>query len=66
MITLDPAEIAKVDTEALEANLDARAKVAFLKPIKIDYTPRHKMKGRGSAMKQVIVWSHFIVSGGFY
>lgn len=53
MITLEASEIAQVDTEALERSEAERAKILYLKPQKIEFTPRHKMKGKGSSMKKV-------------
>uniref|UniRef100_A0A914XMV2 WD repeat-containing protein 46 n=1 Tax=Plectus sambesii TaxID=2011161 RepID=A0A914XMV2_9BILA len=52
LITLEADDIAKVNTEALEAELERKAKVLYLKPEKIDYTPRHRMKGKSSAAKK--------------
>ncbi|CAJ0587374.1 unnamed protein product, partial [Mesorhabditis spiculigera] len=53
MITLDPDDIARVDTETLERKEDERKKSLLLgnrPPIK--FTPRHRMKGRGSALNK--------------
>lgn len=60
LITLDTSDIARVNTEALEAELERKAKVLYLKPQKIDYTPRHRMKGKSAATKKVSLPSLFL------
>ncbi len=44
MIALDTAQISKVDTETLEEKMEERAKLLYLKPEKIDFKPKHKVK----------------------
>lgn len=49
LITLDPNEIAGVDVPTLKEKIDAKKNVFFLKPPRIDFKSRHKMKGRGGS-----------------
>ncbi|XP_005095274.1 WD repeat-containing protein 46 [Aplysia californica] len=50
MITLD-SEIGKVDLQTAKELQEERNKKKYLKPDKIDFTPRHKMKGGSKASK---------------
>ncbi|XP_054727500.1 uncharacterized protein LOC129237099 [Anastrepha obliqua] len=51
LITLDPNEIAAVDVPTLQEKVDAKRALFHLKPPKIDFKSRHKMKGRGGSAK---------------
>lgn len=46
-IALDPQKIIEVDVPTLRDKMEARKKIIYLKPEKIDYQPRKKAKGRG-------------------
>jgi len=52
LITLNPDQIAEIDTEALEDKLAARHQKKSLKPAKIDFEPRSKTKGKGGTAKK--------------
>ncbi|CAJ0931275.1 unnamed protein product, partial [Mesorhabditis belari] len=53
MICLDPDEIARVDTESLEKAEEERKKsLLHVNKPAIKFTPRHKMKGKGSALNK--------------
>jgi len=52
LISLNPDQIAEIDTEALEDNLAERHKKKSLKPAKIDFEPRPKTKGKGGTAKK--------------
>ncbi|XP_004535068.1 probable U3 small nucleolar RNA-associated protein 7 [Ceratitis capitata] len=51
LITLDPNEISAVDVPTLQEKVDAKGALFHLKPPKIDFKSRHKMKGRGGSAK---------------
>ncbi|XP_039959614.1 WD repeat-containing protein 46 [Bactrocera tryoni] len=51
LITLDPNEISAVDVPTLQEKVDAKRALFHLKPPKIDFKSRHKMKGRGGSAK---------------
>ncbi|XP_067638737.1 uncharacterized protein [Eurosta solidaginis] len=51
LITLDPNEIAAVDVPTLQEKVDAKRALFHLKPPKLDFKSRHKMKGRGGSAK---------------
>jgi len=52
LITLNPDQIAEIDTETLEDKLAARHQKKSLKPAKIDFEPRPKTKGKGGTAKK--------------
>lgn len=47
LISLDPDQVASVDVPSLKDRLEAKRKLMFVKVPKIDFQPRHKMKGKG-------------------
>ncbi|XP_018800214.1 PREDICTED: WD repeat-containing protein 46 [Bactrocera latifrons] len=51
LITLDPNEISAVDVPTLQEKVDAKRSLFHLKPPKINFKSRHKMKGRGGSAK---------------
>lgn len=51
LITLNPNEISAVDVPTLQEKVDAKRALFHLKPPKIDFKSRHKMKGRGGSAK---------------
>ncbi|XP_060526060.1 WD repeat-containing protein 46 isoform X2 [Cylas formicarius] len=51
LITLDPTTIAEVDVVTLRDKVEAKKKLLYLKPPKINYEPRNKGKGKGGTVK---------------
>ncbi|XP_011181714.2 WD repeat-containing protein 46 [Zeugodacus cucurbitae] len=51
LITLNPNEISAVDVPTLQEKVDAKRSLFHLKPPKINFKSRHKMKGRGGSAK---------------
>ncbi|GMT24414.1 hypothetical protein PFISCL1PPCAC_15711 [Pristionchus fissidentatus] len=50
LISLDPNEINRVNTEALEEEIEKKKSVLWVKAPQIEFTPRHKMKGKGGGV----------------
>ncbi|CAH0547540.1 unnamed protein product [Brassicogethes aeneus] len=50
LITLQPTAIGEVDVASLKDKVEARNKLLFIKPKKIDYQPRNKAKGKGGTV----------------
>ncbi|GMR47949.1 hypothetical protein PMAYCL1PPCAC_18144, partial [Pristionchus mayeri] len=50
LISLDPNEINRVNTEALEEDIQKKQSVLWVKEPTIEFTPRHKMRGRGGGV----------------
>lgn len=53
MITLNPADINVVNEDKLDETLEYKAGVLRLKPDKVEYSGRRKMKGGKSATRRV-------------
>ncbi|KAL2719125.1 WD repeat-containing protein 46 [Vespula squamosa] len=52
LITLDPTAIAEVDVPKLKEKVEAKKKLLYIKPKKIDFKPRNtKAKGKGGTAK---------------
>uniref|UniRef100_A0A1B6LD25 BING4 C-terminal domain-containing protein n=1 Tax=Graphocephala atropunctata TaxID=36148 RepID=A0A1B6LD25_9HEMI len=51
MITLDPTTITEVDIPSLKDKLEAKKSLLFVKPPKIDFTPRKKAKRQGKSVQ---------------
>ncbi|XP_026480383.1 WD repeat-containing protein 46-like [Ctenocephalides felis] len=51
LITLDPNSIAEVDVPTLKDKIEAKKKLLFLKPPKVDYKPRNIGKRRGASVR---------------
>lgn len=49
-ITLDPTTIAGVDVQSLQDKIEAKKSFFYLKPPKIDFKSRRKMKGKGGSV----------------
>ncbi|KAL0893697.1 hypothetical protein ABMA27_013848 [Loxostege sticticalis] len=57
LITLNPFEITEVDVPSMQEQMEAKKKLLYVKPKKIDYTPRLKNKNKGKtniARKKII------------
>lgn len=49
LIALDPDQVASVDVPTLKDRMEAKRQLMFLKVPKVDFQPRHKMKGKGGS-----------------
>lgn len=63
LISLDPNQVASVDVPSLKDRLEAKRKLMFVKVPKLDFQPRHKMKGKGGGAnmaknKQIVREEH--------
>lgn len=50
LISLDPNEINRVNTDALEEEIEKKKSILWVKDAAIEFTPRHKMRGRGGGV----------------
>lgn len=50
LISLDPNEINRVNTEAMEEEIEKKKSILWVKNPAIEFTPRHKMRGRGGGV----------------
>ncbi|CAH2074388.1 unnamed protein product, partial [Iphiclides podalirius] len=57
LITLDPFDVMAVDVPSLQEQMEARKKLLHLKPKNIDFTPRHKNKGKSNIARKKIIKS---------
>ncbi|KAL6739238.1 hypothetical protein Aduo_012714 [Ancylostoma duodenale] len=48
LIGLDPKDITRVNEDLLEKEMEDRKKILYVRPVQIEYTPKHKMRGRGT------------------
>lgn len=62
LISLDPNEINRVNTAALEEEIEKKKSILWVKDPAIEFTPRHKMRGRGGGVDGARVKQ--IVKGG--
>ncbi|XP_013394449.1 WD repeat-containing protein 46-like isoform X2 [Lingula anatina] len=53
MISLDTGALGKIDTKTLQEKIEERNKLLFLKPQKIDFEPKYKMKGKSKGKKHI-------------
>ena len=55
MITLDTSALARVDEDTLEERLFERAKILYVRPEVVKFTPRHKAKRKkGTKVRRFI------------
>ncbi|CAB3251804.1 unnamed protein product [Arctia plantaginis] len=57
LITLNPFDITEVDVPSMQEQMEAKKKLLYLKPKKMDFTPRNKKKLKGKsfiARKKII------------
>ncbi|KAL4714009.1 hypothetical protein ACJJTC_008363 [Scirpophaga incertulas] len=55
LITLNPFEITQVDVPSMKEQIEAKKNLLYLKPKKIDYTPRNKNKGKNNIARKKII-----------
>ncbi|CAH0406608.1 unnamed protein product [Chilo suppressalis] len=55
LITLNPFDITEVDVPSMKEQMEAKKKLLYLKPKKIDYTPRYKNKGKTNIARKKII-----------
>ncbi|CAG9096266.1 unnamed protein product [Plutella xylostella] len=55
LITLNPFEVNEVDVRTLQEQMEAKKKLLYLKPKKIDVKPRHKNKGKTNIARKKII-----------
>ncbi|VDL69234.1 unnamed protein product [Nippostrongylus brasiliensis] len=53
LIGLDPRDITRVNEDLLERQMEERKKILYVRPLDIHYTPKHKMRGRGTGNRKV-------------
>ncbi|EFP01889.1 hypothetical protein CRE_20175 [Caenorhabditis remanei] len=51
LISLDPDDINKVNEGLLELEEEERKKILYIRPMSVQYTPRHKMRSKKSGWK---------------
>jgi U3 small nucleolar RNA-associated protein 7 len=51
LITLDPAQVAKVDTEAIKEKLAEKKKLLYVHPRRVEFEPRKRHKSKGGTAK---------------
>ncbi|CAP24231.1 Protein CBR-WDR-46 [Caenorhabditis briggsae] len=51
LISLDPEDINKVNEGLLEVEEEERKKILYIRPMSVQYTPRHKMRSKKSGWK---------------
>ncbi|PZC82826.1 hypothetical protein B5X24_HaOG209611 [Helicoverpa armigera] len=55
LITLNPFDITEVDVPSMQEQMEAKKKLLYLKPKKMDFTPRHKKKGKTQIARKKII-----------
>lgn len=55
LITLNPNEILKIDVLSAKEKGEAKKKLLYLKPKKVDFTPRQKKKGKTNIARKKII-----------
>ncbi|CAD0196652.1 unnamed protein product [Chrysodeixis includens] len=55
LITLNPLDITEVDVLSMQEQMEAKKKLLYLKPKKMDFTPRHKKKGKTNIARKKII-----------
>ncbi|VDM63172.1 unnamed protein product [Angiostrongylus costaricensis] len=53
LISLDPRDITRVNEDLLERQMEERKKILYVRPVHIEYTLKHKMRGRGTGSHKV-------------
>ncbi|CAH2264548.1 WD repeat-containing protein 46 [Pararge aegeria] len=55
LITLNPSDVMEVDVPSMKDKIEARKNLLYLKPKKVDLTPRHKKKGKTNIARKKII-----------
>ncbi|XP_061712038.1 WD repeat-containing protein 46 [Cydia pomonella] len=55
LITLNPFEVAEVDVPTMKEQMEAKKKLLYVKPKKVDLTPRRKNKGKTNIARKKII-----------
>ncbi|XP_050345049.1 WD repeat-containing protein 46 [Nymphalis io] len=55
LITLNPYEVLEIDVPSLKDKIEARKSLLYLKPKKVDLTPRKKKKGKTNIARKKII-----------
>ncbi|XP_013146049.1 PREDICTED: WD repeat-containing protein 46 [Papilio polytes] len=55
LITLDPFDVMQVDVPSMKEQMEARKKLLHLKPKNVNFTPRHKNKGKTNIARKKII-----------
>ncbi|XP_026757914.2 WD repeat-containing protein 46 [Galleria mellonella] len=55
LITLNPFEVTEVDVPTMQEQMEAKKKLLYLKPKKVDTTPRRKNKGKTNIARKKII-----------
>ncbi|XP_014368160.2 WD repeat-containing protein 46 [Papilio machaon] len=57
LITLDPFDVMQVDVPSMKEQMEAKKKLLHIKPKNVDFTPRHKNKGKTNIARKKIIKS---------
>lgn len=60
LICLDPNDITRVNENLLEDTMEERKKILYVRPLPVEYTPKHKMRGRASGGHKVNIFASAI------
>ncbi|XP_069365418.1 WD repeat-containing protein 46 isoform X1 [Maniola hyperantus] len=55
LISLNPFDVMEVDVPTMKDKMEARNNLLYLKPKKVDFTPRHKKKGKTNIARKKIM-----------
>nr|XP_026494928.1 WD repeat-containing protein 46 [Vanessa tameamea] len=55
LITLNPYEVMEIDVPSLKDKIETRKSLLYLKPKKVDFTPRKKKKGKTNIARKKII-----------
>ncbi|OWR44811.1 hypothetical protein KGM_202119 [Danaus plexippus plexippus] len=55
LITLNPFEVMEVDLPSMQDKVEARNNLLYLKPKNVDFTPKHKKKGKTNIARKKII-----------
>ncbi|XP_049866954.1 WD repeat-containing protein 46 [Pectinophora gossypiella] len=55
LITLNPFEVTEVDVPTMKEQMEAKKKLLYLKPKKVNFTPRNKHKGKTNIARKKII-----------
>ncbi|XP_068630146.1 WD repeat-containing protein 46 [Battus philenor] len=55
LITLNPFDVLEVDVASMKKQMEAKTKLLHVKPKNVDFTPRHKNKGKSNIARKKII-----------